>query len=109
MPFVVPRVRDEVGPHRYSANSLWAKHSVQMHYAYILQSISHPEKFYYGSTADLKKRLAVHNDGGNVSTSPYRPWALAWYGGFPCKQTAANFERYLKTASGKAFARKRLL
>lgn len=80
-----------------------------MHYAYILQSISHPEKFYYGNTADLKKRLAVHNAGGNVSTSNCRPWTLAWYGGFQCKQTAVNFERYLKTASGKAFARKRLL
>jgi len=80
-----------------------------MHYAYILQSISQPERFYYGSTADLRKRLAVHNAGGNISTIPYRPWMLAWYGGFPTKQTAANFERYLKTASGKAFARKRLL
>lgn len=80
-----------------------------MHYAYILRSSSHPEKYYYGSTADLKKRLAVHNVGGNVSTNPYRPWVLAWYAGFPSKQTALLFERYLKTASGKAFARKRLI
>jgi len=80
-----------------------------MHYAYILRSISQPDKLYYGSTTDLKKRFSVHNAGGNVSTHPYRPWILAWYGGFPCKQTAADFERYLKTASGKAFARKRLL
>ncbi|MBN8457257.1 MAG: GIY-YIG nuclease family protein [Verrucomicrobia bacterium] len=80
-----------------------------MHYAYILQSVSHPGRFYYGSTSDLKNRIAVHNAGGNVSTAPFRPWNLAWYGGFSCKQTATDFERYLKTASGKAFARKRLL
>jgi predicted GIY-YIG superfamily endonuclease len=80
-----------------------------MHYAYILRSISHPDKFYYGSTADLKKRIGVHQIGGNTSTRPFRPWTLVWYGGFPCKQTAEKFENYLKTASGKAFARKRLL
>jgi putative endonuclease len=78
-----------------------------MHCAYILQSIPHPERFYYGSTADLRNRLATHNAGGNISTAQYRPWTLAWYGGFLGKETATHFERYLKTASGKAFARKR--
>ena len=32
-----------------------------------------------------------------------------WYGAFTEKGTALEFERYLKTASGKAFSRKRLL
>jgi predicted GIY-YIG superfamily endonuclease len=80
-----------------------------MHYAYIIRSETNPDKFYYGSTADLKKRIEVHNIGGNTSTRPFRKWALVWYGGFPSKQTAEEFEKYLKTASGKAFARKRLL
>jgi putative endonuclease len=80
-----------------------------MHYAYIIRSVNYPDKFYYGSTADLKKRIEVHNRGGNTSTRPFRIWALVWYGGFPCKQTAEEFEKYLKTASGKAFTRKRLL
>jgi predicted GIY-YIG superfamily endonuclease len=80
-----------------------------MYYAYILQSISHPVKFYYGSTRDLKKRVEVHNSGGNVSTKPNRPWRLQWYGAFETETGAMDFERYLKTASGKAFARKRLL
>ena len=51
----------------------------------------------------------MHNAGGNVSTKPHRPWSIAWYGGFSSEETAMDFERYLKTASGKAFARKRLL
>jgi predicted GIY-YIG superfamily endonuclease len=80
-----------------------------MHYAYILRSASHPDRFYYGSTSDLKKRLETDNAGGNVSTKPFRPWKLVWYGGFPSKQIATDFEKYLKTASGKAFARKRLV
>ena len=44
-----------------------------MYYAYILQSISHPERFYYGSTSNLKKRLIVHNAGGNISIQPLLP------------------------------------
>ena len=80
-----------------------------MYYAYILLSLSHPHTLYYGSTSDLKQRLATHNAGGNVSTQPHRPWKIAWYAGFPNKQTATDFELYLKTASGKAFANKRLL
>lgn len=80
-----------------------------MHLAYILRSVSDSDRYYYGSTSDLKKRLATHNAGGNVATKPHRPSALVWYGGFPYKETAVEFERYLKTASGKAFARKRLI
>jgi hypothetical protein len=38
-----------------------------------------------------------------------RPWQLAWYAGFESETPAKNFERYLKTSSGKAFVRKRLL
>jgi putative endonuclease len=80
-----------------------------MHYAYILRSISAPDHLYYGSTSDLKQRLAKHNAGGNVSTASFRPWTIAWYSGFPSKEKATAFERYLKTGSGKAFANKRLL
>ena len=35
-----------------------------MFYTYILRSISHPEQRYIGSTSDLRKRLAKHNEGG---------------------------------------------
>jgi putative endonuclease len=80
-----------------------------MHYAYILRSLPDADKLYYRSTADLKKRLATHNAGGNISTEPFRPWEIAWYAGFPHQQTARDFEKYLKTTSGKAFAKKRLI
>ncbi len=80
-----------------------------MFYAYILRSELDPQRRYYGYTADLKTRLATHNQGGNISTRTGIPWRLAWYGGFECETAASDFEQYLKTASGKAFARKRLL
>ena len=76
---------------------------------YIIRSEQNPERFNYGFSSDLKKRLKVHNQGGNVSTKTGVPWTLAWYDGFESESAAIDFERYLKTASGKAFARKRLL
>jgi predicted GIY-YIG superfamily endonuclease len=83
--------------------------SDRMFYAYILRSEQNPERFYYGYSLDLKARLKAHNQGDNVSTKTGIPWNLAWYGGFQSESAASDFERYLKTASGKAFARKRLL
>lgn len=37
------------------------------------------------AVTDLKKRLETHNNGGNVSTKPHRPWKLVWYAGFLSK------------------------
>lgn len=37
------------------------------------------------------------------------PWKLVWYGGFSTEKEARDFELYLKTGSGKAFAYKRLI
>jgi predicted GIY-YIG superfamily endonuclease len=80
-----------------------------MFYAYILRSESEPGRLYHGFTSDLKGRLKHHNNGGNPSTKRFRPWMVAWCGAFETEGLAIDFESYLKTASGKAFARKRLL
>ena len=69
-----------------------------MHYVYILRSISHPDRTYVGSTADLKKRLGAHNAGHSVHTSKYLPWKIEFYCAFPRKRKAENFESYLKSA-----------
>jgi predicted GIY-YIG superfamily endonuclease len=37
------------------------------------------------------------------------PWILVWYCAFPDKQRALAFEAYLKSHSGRAFSKKRLL
>jgi putative endonuclease len=79
-----------------------------MYYAYILWS-SKSKIFYYGYTEDLQKRIKEHNNGISKSTSPHRPWKLLFYAGFKDKKLAKDFELYLKSASGKAFAYKRLV
>jgi predicted GIY-YIG superfamily endonuclease len=80
-----------------------------MWYVYIVRSISSPEQIYVGATADLKQRLADHNAGKSPHTSKFRPWELLWYSAFNEKMRALEFEKYLKSHSGKAFAGKRLI
>ena len=79
-----------------------------MRYVYLLQSESAIGQRYVGVTADLKQRLAEHNAGKSVHTSKYVPWKLVTYVAFSDEQKAEAFERYLKSGSGHAFARKRL-
>ncbi|MFU8780806.1 MAG: GIY-YIG nuclease family protein, partial [Kiritimatiellia bacterium] len=80
-----------------------------MHYVYIIRSIPHPTQTYIGYSSDLKKRIPKHNEGGCPHTAKYKPWRLEWYCAFPNKHEALEFEKYLKSHSGKAFANKRLL
>lgn len=78
-----------------------------MWYVYIIRSIEFPQQEYTGATEDLKRRFAEHNAGKSRHTSKFMPWELVWYCAFPDKQKALAFEKYLKTGSGRAFARKR--
>jgi putative endonuclease len=80
-----------------------------MFYVYILRSIDHQAQIYVGATADLKERLAAHNARKSAHTAKYAPWRIECYFAFPVKKTAYEFETYLKSHSGRAFARKRLL
>ena len=78
-----------------------------MYYVYLIKSINFPEIFYAGYTVNLKQRLETHNLGGSIHTSKYKPWKLIMYLGFSNKTKAKEFEQYIKTQSGRAFAKKR--
>jgi putative endonuclease len=79
-----------------------------MKYVYILRSLGSPDRYYIGITDDLRARLAKHNAGEVTHTSKYAPWALKTYIGFSNQVQAFAFEKYLKSPSGRAFAKKRL-
>jgi hypothetical protein len=51
-------------------------------------------------------RLVEHNKGNVKSTKPHIPWDLKWYAAFETEKQARDFELYLKSGSGKAFAYK---
>lgn len=79
-----------------------------MTYVYILRSLGIPERYYVGVTADLSSRLKKHNAGEVSHTSKYAPWTIKTYVAFSDEKQAFAFEKYLKSASGRAFAKKRL-
>jgi putative endonuclease len=76
-------------------------------YVYIIRSVSSPNQEYTGATANLKQRLLDHNTGKSTHTAKYRPWEVIWYSAFQDKYKALEFEKYLKSHSGRAFAKKR--
>ena len=77
-------------------------------YVYILQNEIEVGRFYTGLTDHLRKRLKSHNSGRVIHTTKWRPWRLKTYVAFSDRRRAAQLERYLKSASGRAFARNRL-
>ncbi len=79
-----------------------------MKYVYILQSEQDAEHFYTGITNDLEARLSRHNLGEVVHTAKYGPWHIKSYVAFTDEMRALAFEKYLKSGSGRAFAKKRL-
>jgi putative endonuclease len=78
-------------------------------YVYVLRSLNECDRIYIGWTSDLRERLKEHNGGMSGHTAEHRPWEIIWYAGFSSESAAREFERYLKSGSGRAFLHKRLL
>ncbi len=78
-----------------------------MYFVYLIRSLNFPKMYYVGFTSDLTQRLETHNSGGSVHTAKSRPWKLVMYLAFEDQITAKEFEAYLKSQSGRAFAKKR--
>jgi putative endonuclease len=64
---------------------------------------------YVGSTNDLKRRVASHQDGLVLSTKAYLPTQLKSYVAVETEDPARELEAYFKSGSGKAVALKRLI
>jgi len=80
----------------------------QFYYVYILESLSKPGHFYTGFTRDPEIRLEHHNAGRNPATCSYKPWRLKALIALPDRKRAESLEEYLKSGSGRAFAKKHL-
>ena len=77
-----------------------------MTYVYILQAVELDDHYYVGVTDDLRARLIRHNAGGVSHTAKFRPWKLKTYVAFSDESKAFAFEKYLKSGSGRAFAKR---
>ena len=67
-----------------------------------------PRRFYVGLTQDLRDRLDYHNSGRVPHTSKYAPWRIASAIAFRDRRRASAFEQYLKSSSGRSFAKRHL-
>ena len=79
-----------------------------VYYVYLIGSLSAQGERCVGMTTHLKQRLQVHNHGRSSHTAKFSPWKLITYVAFIDRAKADVLERYLKSGSGHAFARKRL-
>ena len=75
-----------------------------MYYTYILKEVS-KHHFYIGITNNLKRRTDEHKANLNISTRG-RKWELYCYFAFKERLMAENFEKYLKSGSGRSFTKK---
>ncbi len=80
-----------------------------MYYVYILKSLKQTGQIYIGFTQDLEKRIKEHNSNKVIFSKRYSPWEIETYIALKNKKLAADLERYLKSGSGFAFLKKRLL
>lgn len=80
--------------------------SPSQRFVYVLQSLVDSERYYVGRTSDVATRVSTHNSGGSQYTATLRPWRLVVSLEFASEPNAAEFEKYLKTGSGRAFAKR---
>ena len=77
------------------------------YYVYILRCAG--GKYYTGCTKDLNDRLSCHQRGSVPATKSQRPVELITYIAFSDKYKAFEYEKYLKTGSGRAVMHKRFV
>jgi putative endonuclease len=76
------------------------------HFVYVLRNTDKTPKFYVGLSTDVDVRLVDHNTGRCPHTATRRPWHRHVVIEFAVESTAIRFERYLKSGSGRAFAKR---
>jgi putative endonuclease len=75
-------------------------------FVYRIQSRKDPNYHYTGFTENIQQRLDDHNDSKVPTTAGRGPWILLSAHAFAEKSKALAFEKYLKSGSGREFARR---
>ena len=77
-------------------------------FVYVLRNDETPPRYYTGLTGDVVTRHAAHNAGRCSYTAKHRTWSIDVVIEFADEPRAVAFERYLKSGSGVAFAKRHL-
>lgn len=78
-----------------------------MFYTYVIKS-KKDNRWYTGSTNDLRKRFKDHNKSRVPSTKGRGPFKLIYYEACINEQDARAREKYLKSGPGKRYLKNRL-
>jgi putative endonuclease len=81
-------------------------HGIPKRIVYVLRSEADRTRHYVGITNDIDGRLHWHNHGPTGHTTSHRPWSLVVSVAFQSEKLALRFEKYLKSGSGRAFAKR---
>jgi len=76
-------------------------------YVYLLSS-KKTDRWYIGSTKDLRKRILSHNSSKNKSTKYGAPWKFIYCEINLNKKDARAREKYLKSGMGRRYLKNRL-
>ncbi len=82
-------------------------HMIPSYTVYILKCSD--GQFYTGFSKNFPQRLKAHQSGKVKFTKVRLPVEVVFLAQFQDKQKAYDFERYLKSGSGRAFRNKRLI
>jgi putative endonuclease len=88
---------------------MWLAMERAKRFVYILRSQIDPRRYDTGLASDVPARLAAHNAGRSTHTATGQPRELlvvVEFVEFADEQRAGRFERYLKSGSGCAFAKR---
>jgi len=77
------------------------------YYVYVLKC-KEDNSIYIGFTRNLAKRLWEHKNKLSNYTKSKNDWELLWYCVFDNENNAINFEKYLKSHSGRIFIKRRI-
>ena len=75
-------------------------------FVYVLRGGGDRPRYYIGLSSNVGERLAAHNEGRCPHTAKHRAWELRVSFEFADERLAIRFERYLKSGSGRAFAKR---
>jgi predicted GIY-YIG superfamily endonuclease len=76
---------------------------------YYVYSLKCKDGYYVGCTNNLKERINRHKTGNVPATTKRLPVRLIFYFAIDDKYIAFNFEKYLKSGSGRSFIKKHLI
>jgi len=76
---------------------------------YYIYSLKCKDGYYIGCTNNLKDRINRHKKGQVQATANRLPIELVFHFAISDKYKAFEFEKYLKSGSGRAFIKKHLI